>query len=86
MGQVSIWAVCPGFRKEKKKRHYKKVQVHLEILAYAQKLFIYLPKFFCVILYIRDEIEFLVFNNLSVFQKMDTSFCVAQEHLLKRIY
>lgn len=38
----------------KKKRQYK-VQVHLEILTYAQKWLIYLPKFFCVILYIRSN-------------------------------
>lgn len=47
----------------------EKVQVHLEIPTYAQKLLTYLLKVFYVILYIRDEVEFLVFNDLSIFQK-----------------
>lgn len=42
---------------------------NLEILTYAQKLVIYLPKIFYVIIYIRNEVKFLVFNDLSIFQK-----------------
>lgn len=45
-------------------------KVHLEIPTYAQKLLIYLSKVFCGILYRRDEVKFLVFNDLSSSKKI----------------